>query len=864
MKNLYKVFEKILVIENNHKDLKQLKYLRENIVYDADGYYWIDISKASVNDKDIVRVFEKFYVYKHHENTHDKSIVYDAISAHYQDIIDLEQNIDSNKTLCNLLVQNYSIKNIVDFGCGTGLSYKYCMHKNINVLGVDKSNNMLEKANKNGLINTCQFNDFYNIEYIDFFDGAIASYVFHIIQDTEELDMLCNSLKPNSRIIANFFKEQNIQLINDYFKSKNWSIHLLDNQSNYSHGSIYEYIKPDYPLFIDVSDTLKLCGKFKQENKNLDIKYLLEFLIEKDIITYFKDNKNDNKRFILYKDFNIYINTMKQYNIIDMNNGDDLTVNSSLFVFPISFDTFILSNDKNLDFKNFKYDINSIIKNLFYNTNIEDDTENSYKHVITFKKDDLEYKFVSKSKNKLKSLSEQIVYLENHFDDSLDNAITSPNYLGKKKKISTFILNIIRQFTNNNTIMLDLMTGSGSVAGQMAKYWPTYASDLQEYANIFAYSQGKGFSEGIALKLIEDFFQPTIKKNLQELLKNTNTYVEKEYVLLNSKITEETLKKYIDFIKETPFYRTDLEDNKFNEYPWNPYSEVNKRKKDNGYFPYCLTTCYFSNCYFGFYQSLEIDSIRYAINSIKDENIKKYALSALLTTISYSAQGYGGHLAQPLYENEKNITLKNISNLFRKRSKLIMPEFFDRLISIGKQSEVIPNKIQTIKGPWQNALKELNKIYNDDVLVYVDPPYTYDEYGRYYHIFETLTLYNYPESINRGRTPNKKQSERYPTKFTSKSQQVCENEIISIVKQILNSKWICVLSYASSGLANMINIMNAINNDYDKKVDIFIYSTKHNHTVQGKKNKEDNVLKKSNMVIEYLIVFKYLDKKGKD
>lgn len=63
--------------------------------------------------------------------------------------------------------------------------------------------------------------------------------------------------------------------------------------------------------------------------------------------------------------------------------------------------------------------------------------------------------------------------------------VVSPNYLGKKKKVSTFILNTIRQYSNKDSIMFDLMTGSGSVAGEMAKYWTTFSSDLQSYANIF-------------------------------------------------------------------------------------------------------------------------------------------------------------------------------------------------------------------------------------------------------------------------------------------------------------------------------------------------------------------------------------------
>ena len=851
MKNLYKIFDKILILKNTDEFLKNQKSLCRYIIYEVDDYIWIDISNIKIDPDKIKNVFEKFYVLDNHDGC-DKSIVYDAISKYFHDIINIEKNIESNKILCDILLEEDNITKIVDFGCGTGISYKYCSNKNINVLGVDKSVNMLKEANKNGFLNTCHINEFSDKKYHNSFDGAIVSYVFHVIQKPQDLDVLCNSIKPGARIIANFFKGQNINLINTYFESKNWSINLLDRKSIYDHGVIYEYRKPIETIFVNVTDALEICSNFESK-QNINAKNLLEFLINKDIITYFKVAEDNEDKFILIKDFNIYINTLKQYNVAT-NSGYVKSFNTDeLFVFPISFDTFILTNDKNLDFKFFRYDINSIIKNLFYDVSIVDDLEELYNNIITFKKENLEYKFVSRSKKKLTHLKEQIDYLENHFEDNIENLVVSPNYLGKKKKVSTFILNTIRQYANKNSIMFDLMTGSGSIAGEMAKYWTTFSSDLQSYANIFAYSQGRGFSKEKANELINEYFQPQIRINLESLLLKTKKYVDREYELINSRINEKTLEEYLDFIKETPFYRTDIE-NTFND-TWNPYNEIEKRKKNNKIFPYCLFSCYFINSYFGFYQSLEIDSIRYAIDNISDENIKKFALAALLTTVSYSAQGYGGHLAQPLYENEKNITIKNLSNLFKKRSKVITSDFYDRLISLGKQSELISNPIDNINGPWSNALKELFRIHKENVIVYVDPPYTYDEYGRYYHIFETLTLYNYPDSINRGRTPDKKKQERYSTNFTSKSKKVCENEIISIIKGILDLNWTCVLSYANTGIASMLNVLNEVNKKYYGEIDIHTYSTKHNHARQGK-NQIKKTNEKKNIVIEYLIVIK--------
>lgn len=90
MKNLYKLFEKILVVKNTDEILKDQKNLIDYKIYEADDYIWIDISGINLESINIKSVFEKFYVLENH-NGYDKSIVYDAISKHFDDIIDIEK-----------------------------------------------------------------------------------------------------------------------------------------------------------------------------------------------------------------------------------------------------------------------------------------------------------------------------------------------------------------------------------------------------------------------------------------------------------------------------------------------------------------------------------------------------------------------------------------------------------------------------------------------------------------------------------------------------------------------------------------------------------------------------------------------------
>lgn len=599
-------------------------------------------------------------------------------------------------------------------------------------------------------------------------------------------------------------------------------------------------------LFISYHEATQHCEKINNANN------ILDFLIEKDIISYFTDKEYNNNieqseqtKYILIRDFNIFLNSVKNIEA----NKNNIDTFSNFLVFPISQTTFVKTNDKNFEGKYFKYDINSVIKNLFYEKNQNTLLLNGYDSV-TFTKNNLKYQFISTSQSQLDNLKLQINFLENHLKKDIESIASPPNYLGKKKKIASFILNILQMYTSDKSIIFDIMSGSGAIAGQTAKYWKTYSSDLQKYANVLSVSQGRGFTEEEA-SILEKQLQPHIYSNLQNLEEKTQEYVDKEYNLLNSKITEQLLQDYKEFLDTTPYYH-EGDNSTYPNSDWNPYKETIERKLNSTLFPYCLFTSYFSNCYFGFYQSIEIDSIRYAIDQIKDENLKTYALAALLMSIAQLAQGYGGHLAQPLYTKD-NITIKKIGLLLQKRSKSVTSDFFLKLKALGKLSEQIKFPINSIPGPWENALDSIKKLESQkDVIVYLDPPYTTDEYGRYYHVFETLTKYNYPDSINKGRTPNKTKGERYNTEFTCKTHSTVESSMINIIKNILDNGWTCVWSYASSGMVSIYSILNKLNIEYSNNIEINTYSTKHNHTVQGKAPKKKN----QNVVIEYVLVIK--------
>jgi adenine-specific DNA methylase-like protein len=79
-------------------------------------------------------------------------------------------------------------------------------------------------------------------------------------------------------------------------------------------------------------------------------------------------------------------------------------------------------------------------------------------------------------------------------------------------------------------------------------------------------------------------------------------------------------------------------------------------------------------------------------------------------------------------------------------------------------------------------------------VVYADPPYTKDQYSRYYHVYETLYRYDFPDSTGAGRN----RSDRFTTGFSLKSAVVASFH--DLCRNVARMQVPLVISYPSSGL----------------------------------------------------------------
>jgi len=209
---------------------------------------------------------------------------------------------------------------------------------------------------------------------------------------------------------------------------------------------------------------------------------------------------------------------------------------------------------------------------------------------------------------------------------------------------------------------------------------------------------------------------------------------------------------------------------------------------------YDLFTRRYAGTYFGYQQAIEIDSIRFAIDCLRAEGRVtqdewQAMLVALCITMSRCSNSTG-HFAQALYPKAANL-----KKVIAKRRRSIASEWLmaiDEVFPIGTPDWRAGN--HAFRKDASALLASLREFQVRPSVVYADPPYTKDQYSRYYHVYETAVHYDYPSCSGAGLyRPDRATS---PFSLSSRVEEAMD-ELIAAVARIGSC---LVLSYPQEGL----------------------------------------------------------------
>jgi len=350
--------------------------------------------------------------------------------------------------------------------------------------------------------------------------------------------------------------------------------------------------------------------------------------------------------------------------------------------------------------------------------------------------------------------------------------------MGSKRQLAPQIAEIIANLRNGP--ILDLFSGMCAVASKIGPSRQVWCNDIQHFSYLVAKQLFTSSCLSPEFSKLEEsalFFylnnMRRLKRRFQEKLNIENNLIEVK-----------------DFQGIREFYELLPYVNK-SRYYYNERIKLNNIPKA---FPYRLFSITFAGGYFGLSQCVQIDSIRYSCDQLLESQIItlqefNWLLLALCVAIGKSATNTG-HFAQFLKINNNNY-----KEYLAKRNTSMWNEWLRAikgLSPVGNSNWRINNKVFR-----DNALHLLRKLYFSKELpgiIYADPPYTADQYSRYYHLYETLIKYDYPVATGAGRY----RSDRFTSTFSLKSKVYKSLQEMIRASSSLGSY--LVISYPQNGL----------------------------------------------------------------
>ncbi len=377
-------------------------------------------------------------------------------------------------------------------------------------------------------------------------------------------------------------------------------------------------------------------------------------------------------------------------------------------------------------------------------------------------------------------------------------------YMGAKTRLlEGFIDEAAKQALPEGGRLLDLFCGTGVVSRFLARDYTVIANDAQEMCRVLAEAHlvhGKlAELQGFLASLDpEAELAHACGRNRRALEEQLAPALELEDRALAGELEPA---RYLELLATTPVPGQTPSGACFGG-ARGIYSStaLERRRRDPRAFPYTLLTAYYGNVYLGLRQAIEADSLRYAISQLASRKRRIHYLSALLHAVSVSTSGTS-HFAQPTDPRRP----RERARVLQRRAISISERFHAaeasqrrelRAARLSPDNRALSSDFVELIGPQGFRCGPLDAVY-------ADPPYTADNYSRFYHVLEELARYRYPrlkrtaQGLTKGRYPE--QQLRFRSGFCSRPR--VEAEWRRLIAASADSGANLLASYASpSGL----------------------------------------------------------------
>lgn len=387
------------------------------------------------------------------------------------------------------------------------------------------------------------------------------------------------------------------------------------------------------------------------------------------------------------------------------------------------------------------------------------------------------------------------------------------SYMGTKRTLAPLVVDLVRADLSGQ--FLDLFAGTCAVSSAIAPYSNVWCNDSLSFSSLLArqHFTSRHAPPGalIIAKILSSYFQ----LNHQRLTERFNDLVNLE-------------DRAVAGEKMRPVAQSDELARELTSTAHAKRMVAVRRGKAKAT-PFALFTATYAGTYLGLRQCIHVDSIRYALDAaVHDkrlsEETRRWLLLALCKAVSQASTSTG-HFAQYLVCKKSNWKRHT-----RQRRMSIWDLFLasiDTLCPTGSKNWRARNKVT--RSDANNLLRRLERSRGTKVprVVYADPPYTDDQYSRYYHLYETLITYDYPKIGGKARYP----LIRFRSSFSVKTEvEGAFEQLIGACRQ-LEAK--LLISYPTNGLLDdsQRKITALIKKHYGRVAEVVKIA--HHHSAMG-------------------------------
>ena len=400
------------------------------------------------------------------------------------------------------------------------------------------------------------------------------------------------------------------------------------------------------------------------------------------------------------------------------------------------------------------------------------------------------------------------------------NEISTLQYMGSKTRIISHICEPIIKNKSIKTVV-DLFAGTGSVGYALKAHKNIISNDLEYYAYIINHAILNGCDFSVTDEIS---FWNAVEQQSASLQAKVCTAVTTENKFF---IDTVDYKQYQLFCEKTPSVFVPQSDDPRLKEILDLVDQVTPGKAPTVETP-CLFLTYYANAYFGIAQCCQIDAIRSIIGQIEDEQTRYVLLTMLMSVMSASASTTT-HFAQYLKVKSK----ATCNNLIGKR-KINIIESCKSLLAEYRQAGLCtadrkaPSVCYNLD--FSDCLDSIS--LNNETLVYADPPYFKEHYSRYYHVLNTVCLYDYPAMAMNPQTHElsigRYREDRSVSDFGKKAKAL--GAFDTLITKCSNAGAWLMISYSDNSIVDISDIQALA----EKKYDVLIEKVELSHSKQGR------------------------------